>query len=506
MGGCASNTAAQYEVAGGAEGSEPVQLKKAWTEIKQESVWNHYDKVKTLGEGMTGAVYALKRKTGGGETYAGKSVSKRKMDKTLIEDLRNEIEVLISLDHPNVVKLYEVYESQTEIYLVMEMCTGGELYDALIKKDSYTENYAAHLFFQMVAAVHYVHSQKLAHRDLKLENFIFENKEEHSPLKLIDFGLSHMANKNGIHRMKSVVGTPYYIAPEVLKAQSNNGGKTYDERCDVWSLGVLLYMLLSGTPPFCGGDDRAIMDSVLHSELRLRGHPWDSVSSHANDIITKCLIRDPSKRITTGELMKHPWMERRHNVGKGDNSAIALKGVASQLGNFRGLSKFKKTAVNLIAFSMTPDKIRELKEAFMACDDNGDGVITMAEFKKGMEGHIDASEIEDVFRAIDTDGGGTIEYSEFLAAAISKETYMREDKLKTAWDRLDEDGNGYLEHDDFKKLCGGMFSEKDLEAMILEVDPDGDGKITWDEFLQIMQQDENMQNVNTKTLESSFAS
>merc|ERR1711934_1204715 len=159
---------------------------------------------------------------------------------------------------------------------------------------------------------------------------------------------------------------------------------------------------------------------------------------------------------------------------------------------------FKKTAVNLIAFSMTPDKIRELKEAFMACDDNGDGKISMAEFKKGMEGHINASEIEDVFRSIDTDGGGFIEYSEFLAAAISKDTYMREDKLKTAWDRLDADGNGYLEHDYFKKLCAGMFSEKDLEAMILEVDPNGDGKITWEEFLEIMQQDENMQNVNTK--------
>jgi Ca2+-binding EF-hand superfamily protein len=139
---------------------------------------------------------------------------------------------------------------------------------------------------------------------------------------------------------------------------------------------------------------------------------------------------------------------------------------------------------------MTPDKIRELKEAFMACDDNGDGKISMAEFKKGMEGHIDSSEIEDVFRSIDTDGGGFIEYSEFLAAAISKDTYMREDKLKAAWDRLDADDSGYLDHDDFRKLCKNMFSEEDLLVMIQEVDPDGDGKISWNEFLQIMKKDE----------------
>lgn len=481
-----------------------MQLKKVWTEIKQDSVWNHYDKVKTLGEGMTGAVYAIRKKSGGA-TYAGKSVGKNKMEQTLIDDLRTEIEVLIALDHPNVVKLYEVYESKQDIYLVMEQCTGGELYDALIKNDSYDESYAAHLFFQMVAAVNYVHTQKLAHRDLKLENFIFENKEEHSPLKLIDFGLSHMANKSGIHKMKSVVGTPYYIAPEILKTQHNKG-KTYDERCDVWSLGVLLYMLLSGTPPFGGNDDRGIMESVLKDEVRLRGHPWDEISEDAKDVVMKCLTMDPARRIHTSELMKHPWMERRHNTSKHDNSAVALKGVASSLSNFRGLSKFKKTAVNLIAFTMTPDKIRELKEAFMACDDNGDGVISYAEFKKGMEGHIPPSEIEDVFHSIDTDGGGTIEYSEFLAAAISKETYMRTDKLRSAWDQLDEDHNGYLDHDDFKKLCTKFFTMEDLDNMILEVDPNGDGQITWEEFKSIMQSDENIQALSTQDLGEQLAS
>merc|ERR1712178_623988 len=120
--------------------------------------------------------------------------------------------------------------------------------------------------------------------------------------------------------------------------------------------------------------------------------------------------------------------------------------------------------------------IQELKDAFTACDDNGDGVISYAEFKKGMAGHIPATEIESVFKSIDTDGGGTIEYSEFLAAAISKETYMRTDKLRAAWDRLDADNSGYLDHDDFRQLCKGMFSEGEVTEMIAEVDPNSDGR------------------------------
>lgn len=470
-----------------------MQLKEAWTDIKKGSVWKYYDKVKTLGEGMTGAVYQLQHKATK-DKYAGKSVSKASLqqNETLLEDLRNEIRVLISLDHPNVVKLYEVYENATEIYLVMELCTGGELYDNLIANDSYDENHAAQLFYQMAAAVAYVHSKKLAHRDLKLENFIFETRKPGSALKLIDFGLSHAANKKGIQRMKSVVGTPYYIAPEVLKADSRRGGKAYNESCDVWSLGVLLYMILSGSPPFGGCDDRAIMASVLRgaTQVILKGHPWDSISDDAKEVVMACLTEDPNARITAADLMKHRWMNRRHQVGQSNSAAINLSGVAKSLEGFRGLSKFKKTAVNLIAFSLTPDKIRELKEAFMACDDNGDGVISMAEFKTGMAGHIPPDQIESVFRSIDTDGGGTIEYSEFLAAAISKDTYMREDKLRAAWDRLDADDSGFLDHDDFRKLCKNMFSEEELLVMIQEVDPDGDGKISWNEFLQIMKKDE----------------
>lgn len=464
-------------------------LKEAWTEIREGSVWEYYDKEGTpLGEGMTGAVYSLTNKITG-DRYAGKSVSKASIDEALLDDLRQEITVLKQMDHPNVVKLYEVYESQTEIYLVMELCTGGELYDALIGKEKYGENDAAVIFYQMVAAVNYVHSMNLAHRDLKLENFIFEDKKPDSHLKLIDFGLSHTA-KNGIHRMKSVVGTPYYIAPEVLKSDSNSAnGPTYTEKCDIWSLGVLLYMLLSGSPPFAGNSDNDIMHAVLRGQVNLTERVWNNVSSEAKELVRMCLEVNPTKRATASEVLKSPWFDRRHRAGKEDDNTKALSGVAGSLKNFGGMSKLKKTVVNLVAFTMTPDKIKEMKTAFMACDADGNGVLTLDEFRKGMEGFIPADQIDTVFESIDTDGGGTIEYSEFLAAAVSKEQYQRTDKIKAAWNRLDADNSGYLDHEDFRILCKDMYTEEEMQEIILEADPDKDGKIFWEEFLKIMKTD-----------------
>ena len=203
-----------------------------------------------IGHGMTGKVYQVKHK-GTGEIYALKCMEVRRIEPDLLDDLRNEIGLLKMLDHPNVIKLYEYYEDATNIYLILEFCDGGELFDRLHQQQGsrYTEAEAARLMFKMVAAIAYCHYMGISHRDLKLENFIFESKEGDSNIKLIDFGLSAKYGSS-IRRMQTMVGTAYYIAPEVLTAAEGASGilggqrRGYTHACDLWSLAVIAYMLV----------------------------------------------------------------------------------------------------------------------------------------------------------------------------------------------------------------------------------------------------------------------
>ena len=174
---------------------------------------------------------------------------------------------MIETDHPNIIKLYEVYEDNRYIYLIMECCSGGELFDRILdrinSKNLYTEKQACHIFKQMVSAICYCHSQKICHRDLKPENLLFLNSSEDSPLKVIDFGLSKIFTKDN-HKMTTKVGTAYYVSPEVLAGD-------YDEKCDVWSAGVILYILLTGEPPFNGANDNEIYKRIQAKKYNFNG-------------------------------------------------------------------------------------------------------------------------------------------------------------------------------------------------------------------------------------------
>lgn len=201
------------------------------------------------------------------------------------------------------IKLYEYFEDETNVYLIMEICTGGELFDRIIEKEYFSERYAAKVFKQILQAINYCHTQGICHRDLKPENFLYETKDDESDIKVIDFGLSKIldASTKGLQRMKTKAGTPYYISPEVLTGN-------YDLACDLWSAGCILYILLCGYPPFYGDDDQEILRMVKKGKFDFDGEEWDEVSEEAKDLIKK-LINKPERRLTAQEALNHTWIK-----------------------------------------------------------------------------------------------------------------------------------------------------------------------------------------------------
>ncbi len=287
-----------------------------------EEVYEGVHDGKVLGDGVNGQVRrVVNRDTG--EMFALKSLSMTRVkSEKQATQLLEEIEIMCQLDHPNIIKLEEVYESHDQIYLVEELCHGGELFDRLDEQPNYhyKEEQCANLVIQIVSAVQYLHSQGIVHRDLKLENFLFSKPDSDSDLKMIDFGLSkHL--KYG-EKERDAVGTPYTVAPEVIKG-------AYTEKCDVWGIGVITYLLLSGDPPFggCGGEPlRQVRNSILTANYRFKpDFIWKNVSEEGKNFIRELLQLDPMKRPSTRELlMNSPWLHRYMQEEKEENKPCWL--------------------------------------------------------------------------------------------------------------------------------------------------------------------------------------
>eukprot|EP01035_Chromulina_nebulosa_P020856 gene20856-27032_t len=268
------------------------------------------DNLPVLGSGISGSVKICIHKTTKIK-YALKTLSKRKLQPNKISKLKKEMQIMADLDHPNILRLQEYFETRENIFLVLELCRGGELLDRLQmqKGHHYSEKLACHYIHTMLSAVAYCHAHKIVHRDLKLENFLFESEAQDSELKLIDFGLSQYFNPEEV--LHSSVGTPYYVAPEVLEGN-------YDAKCDVWSIGVIAYMLLSGTPPFYGKTDAETLRNVKVGRWKFEETLFRPVSADGRNFITSCLTRRVAKRPSAKEALSHEWfrsLKEQREVG-----------------------------------------------------------------------------------------------------------------------------------------------------------------------------------------------
>ncbi|KAM3685024.1 hypothetical protein ACB098_11G089300 [Castanea mollissima] len=469
------------------------------TQVLQTSTGNFkefFTLGKKLGQGQFGTTFLCVEKATGKE-YACKTIAKRKLiTHEDVEDVRREIQIMHHLKgHPNVISIKEAYEDPMAVHVVMEICAGGELFDRIIKRGHYTERKAAELTRTIVGVVEACHSLGVMHRDLKPENFLFVNNQEDSLLKTIDFGLS-IFFKPG-ERFSDVVGSPYYVAPEVLR-------KLYGPEADVWSAGVILYILLSGVPPFWAESEQGIFEQVLHGDLDFTSEPWPSISESAKDLVRKMLVRDPRRRPTAHDVLCHPWVQID---GVAPDKPLD-SAVLSRLKQFSAMNKLKKMALKVIAESLSEEEIAGLKEMFKMIDTDNSGQITYEELKAGLKrvgANLKESEIYDLMHAADIDNSGTIDYGEFIAATLHLNKIEREDHLFAAFSYFDKDGSGFITADEIQKACEEFgIEDVRLEDLIQEVDQDNDGTIDYNEFVAMMRKGEPV-GVGKKGLENSFS-
>ncbi|CAN1854101.1 Calcium-dependent protein kinase 1 [Linum perenne] len=452
---------------------------------------------KKLGQGQFGITFLCVEKATGNK-FACKSIAKRKLlTDDDVEDVRREIQIMHHLaGHPNVISIKGAYEDAVAVHVVMELCAGGELFDRIVQRGHYSERKAAQLTRTIVGVVEACHSLGVMHRDLKPENFLFVSQQEDSLLKTIDFGLS-IFFKPG-ERYTDVVGSPYYVAPEVLK-------KRYGAEADVWSAGVILYILLSGVPPFWAETEQGIFEQVLQGDLDFDSEPWPHISESAKDLVRKMLVRDPRRRLTAHEVLCHPWVQEE---GVAPDKPLD-SAVLSRLKQFSAMNKLKKMALLVIAESLSEEEIAGLKEMFKMIDADGSGQITFEELKVGLTkvgATLKESEIYDLMQAADIDNSGTIDYAEFIAATLHLNKIEKEDHLFAAFSYFDKDGSGYITQDELQQACEEFgLQDVRLEEMIGEADQDNDGRIDYNEFVAMMQKGNAAATPGRKGLETSFS-
>ncbi|XP_078180405.1 calcium-dependent protein kinase 3-like [Carex rostrata] len=434
-----------------------------------------------LGRGEFGITYlCIDRESR--ELLACKSISKRKLRTAVdVEDVRREVAIMRHLPKSSsIVTLKEACEDEGAVHLVMELCEGGELFDRIVARGHYTERAAAGVTRTIVEVVQLCHKHGVIHRDLKPENFLFANKKENSPLKAIDFGLS-IFFKPG-ERFSEIVGSPYYMAPEVLK-------RNYGPEIDIWSAGVILYILLCGVPPFWAETEQGVAQAILRGNIDFKREPWPNVSENAKDLVRRMLEPDPKLRLTAKQVLEHTWLQ---NAKKAPNVPLGDV-VKSRLKQFSRMNRFKRRALRVIADHLSAEEVEDIKDMFKLMDTNNDGIVTYEELKNGLQkfgSHLAESEVQMLIEAVDTNGKGSLDYGEFLAVSLHLQRMANDDHLRRAFSYFDKDGNGFIEPEELKVALaedGTAVDTMDVVNDILqEVDTDKDGKISYDEFVAMM--------------------
>ena len=454
-----------------------------------------YEEIRLLGEGSFAKVL-LVRNNVTGLIRAMKIIKKRnslarssKLEQGSTDlEILNEIDALKHIDHPNVVKIFEFYNSDDAYYLITEYCEGGELFKLIKQKKKLTEIQCAYVMYQVLSAIKYCHKLKIMHRDLKPENILIhkhDEKNDYYDVKICDFGTSQIFKRG--EWQNQPCGSVYYVAPEVIN-------KKYNSKCDLWSVGVIMFMLLSNKAPFGGRKDEDILRNVISGKYNVDF--LKNCSETTIDLIQKLLEKDYKKRINAEQAMNHEFFTRfkiKELVNDIKDKSIVKK-LINNLKNYKCTSILQETALAYLVHNY-PD-LEEIENAcklFNKIDINGDGKITSGILYKGIckywEGNAE-KEILEIFEKLDRDHNNYIGYEEFIRAAVDKSIFLDEKVLRFAFKYFDKNDTGEITYQSlssiFKEQIKDPNIDESLKKVMEEVDKDSDGKIGYEDFCELM--------------------
>lgn len=458
-----------------------------------------YKILSEIGQGSFGKVLKVQHLLYPDQIYAMKVIKRRSQDDERM--IIQEINSLKKLDHPNIMKVYEFYSDSDNYYLILEYCQGQELFDYLINQGTFNEINAAKIMYQLLSSVSHAHNHNVVHRDLKPENIMIQKSKETNDLniKIIDWGFSTIFSSN--ETLKENYGTAYYVAPEVLL-------KKYNNKCDIWSCGVILYIMLIGSPPINSSiqelkiaqkdlndaylpslREKLICNKLITGNYKILIDVYSDLSLNVKDLLHKMLTRNVESRPLANELLQHEWFKHENSKIESQIMQLNLK----NLRNFRADQKFLQAVLAFMAFQASSDENEKLRVIFKELDKNGDGELQREEilqaYKEIMSEKEAQIEADLVMKTLDIDNSNSISYTEFILATINKKKMITEERIKQAFDIFDQDKNGSITLEEIKTVLGNIDNEFDdlvWKDIIKDIDKDNNGEIDFEEFSEMM--------------------
>ncbi len=457
-----------------------------------------YIKKKILGRGSFGVVYLVKQRYL--SRYFAMKVIKKSSAKAKEEEenLMNEVDILRKLDHPNIVKITDFYSLKTEYNIITEYCQEGELFDEIKAQSPFSEAMAAWYLRQILSAVCYCHGMNIIHRDLKPENILIVKRQKNGyhPIKIIDFGTAKVFQKEKAEHL--LIGSAYYIAPEVLS-------RNYTELCDLWSCGVIMYILLTGRPPFNGSSEEEIMKKIKEGIYDLKKYPWGIISEEAKDLLKGLLQVNAKKRFSAKQALEHKWFQiekTKSSLNAYNVKNRQLNKLIDNLMKYRSDNVLRCAVIALLVHnSIQLNQAHDAVKLFNQIDKNGDGKISKDELFNGLQSYKkDISfdelkkQVDIIFNNIDSDHNGYLEYEEFVRAAIDKDHFLSVNFLQFAFNYFDKDHDGEITLEEVKnkfflndKNKNSLKAQDQLQKSFNEIDINGDGKLSFEEFAKMME-------------------